>query len=389
MKYWLHILFIVFLSAFNMSAEGTGVVHNIGADVRPSYILPTHGFYNGYNPSGRPLRTGGSMHLGYSFSYSPDSRVGREFPGAYQGVGVGVQTFMAHEALGTPVMLYLFQGAPFARLSDYISLDYEWNLGLSAGWKPNEYLLTGSRQNVYINVGLFLTWRLDKAWDIRIGPEYTHFSNGDTVFPNGGANTFNFRVGARRYFNRKDNICSRPRVFELTEQKQDFRSALSYDIILYGSWRADRMSFNKKLYLINDKFLVAGLQFNPLYHLNHCLSFGPSLDLMYDRSADLIASEVVNNKLVYAYPSFDKQCAFGLSLRGELSMPIFSVNVGGGYNFTSGSDDLEGLYGIFMLKAFLSDSLFINVGYRLSAVLYSHNLMFGLGWRINRKESYN
>lgn len=70
-------------------------------------------------------------------------------------------------------------------------------------------------------------------------------------------------------------------------------------------------------------------------------------------------------------------------------MPLQEKISFAGYNFTCRSDDLEGLYGIFMLKAFLSDSIFINVGYRLCAVLYSHNLMFGLGWRINRKESHN
>jgi hypothetical protein len=63
-------------------------------------------------------------------------------------------------------------------------------------------------------------------------------------------------------------------------------------------------------------------------------------------------------------------------------MPIFAVNVGAGYNFTMGSSDLRGLYGIFVLKAFLTDSIYLNIGYRLSTVLYSHNLMFGLGWRI-------
>ena len=93
----------------------------------------------------------------------------------YPGAGIGVQTFLAHDALGTPVSVYLFQGAPVARLCDRLTLDYEWNLGLSAGWKPNDYLLTGSRLNIYINVGMFLRWRLNDFWDVQIGPEYTHY----------------------------------------------------------------------------------------------------------------------------------------------------------------------------------------------------------------------
>ena len=103
------------VSALNDSPEeglsADKMYHGIGFNVRPSYIMPTHGFYNGWNPMGRPLRFSGSAHLAYSFSYSHDSEQGQLFPGAYQGIGLGVQTFLAHEAMGTPVSLYIFQGA--------------------------------------------------------------------------------------------------------------------------------------------------------------------------------------------------------------------------------------------------------------------------------------
>ena len=145
------------------------------------------------------------------------------------------------------------------------------------------------------------------------------------------------------------------------------------------------MLIGNRLKLINDAFLVAGLQFNPLYHLNQSLSFGPFLDIIYDRSANLIPQVDEEDNFSYSYPSFIKQCAAGLSLRGELRMPIFAINVGAGYNFSYRGSDLRGIYGSFILKAFVSKSMFVNIGYRLSSVLYSHNLMFGLGWRISHK----
>ena len=73
------------------SARDNAVEHAVGVNVRPSYIVPTHGFYNGYNPLGRPLRSGGSAHLNYSFSFSPESVLGSMYPGAYQGAGIDVQ----------------------------------------------------------------------------------------------------------------------------------------------------------------------------------------------------------------------------------------------------------------------------------------------------------
>ena len=374
---------VLFCLCVTLRAEGEIVSHSVGANVRASYIMPTHGFYNGYNSSGRPLRAGGSVHIDYSFSYSPESALGRMYPGAYQGAGIGAQTFSAHEALGTPISLYIFQGSPFVLLSDRLSLGYEWNLGLSAGWKPDEYMLTASRLNIYINVGVFADWRINKYWSLQFGPEYTHYSNGDTSFPNGGANTINFRVGARRHFNRDSEKYCRPRIFEPVESTGRIKDHITYDITLFGAWRADRMLTDAKLYLINEKFLIAGIQFNPLYHLNQSLSFGPSLDIIYDRSANLNAYVDENKELVYSYPDMSRQCAAGLSVRGELRMPVFAVNIGAGYNFSYKESDLRGLYCTFILKTFVTDSMFINFGYRLSSVLYSHNLMFGLGWRFN------
>jgi hypothetical protein len=74
--------------------------------------------------------------------------------------------------------------------------------------------------------------------------------------------------------------------------------------------------------------------------------------------------------------------AAGLSLRGDITMPIFTVGAGFG-GFVLGGDTLRGLYTTFTLQAFVTDRLFLNVAYRLSTLNYTHNLMYGLGWRFN------
>ena len=63
-------------------------------------------------------------------------------------------------------------------------------------------------------------------------------------------------------------------------------------------------------------------------------------------------------------------------------MLIFSVNVGGGWNFIRSGEDMQPFYAIFNLKTFVSQRLFLLIGYRLSTLQYTHNLMFGLGFRI-------
>lgn len=375
-------LMILCATAGNAGADNK-VSHRVSAEVRPVLNMPTHGFYRGYNDYGKAVPMGGSAHLKYSFSLNPESRLGQLFPTAYQGAGVAVHTFFNHEITGTPAILYIFQGTRIADLSRKISLDCEWNLGASYGWKVNE--VVGSKCNIYINVGLPLTWHVSPKYDISFGPEYTHFSNGDTTFPNGGANTVGLRLGVTWKSTGCDTIKDTDINWEKAPgklliqgepelKKQRPAERMSYDIFIYGAWRADRYIQEGKLQIINEPHVVAGMTFNPLYRLNRYFSVGPGLDIMLDRSADL-------NKTIATLP-LTQQTACGVSAKAELTMPYFSINLGAGYNVLTKANDLKGFYTTYNLKAFVSQKLFITMGYRLGSVNYAHNLMFGAGVRL-------
>ena len=149
---------------------------------------------------------------------------------------------------------------------------------------------------------------------------------------------------------------------------------MSYDLFVYGAWRADRYIHEGKLHIINEPHAVAGMTINPLYRLNRYFSVGPGLDVMHDRSADLTGD---TKKLPVT-----RQTALGLSAKTELTMPYFSINLGAGYNILSGADDLKGFYTTYNLKGFISERFFLTIGYRLGSVNYAHNLMFGVGVRL-------
>ena len=369
--------------------ETRKATHRVTLEMRPVLNMPTHGFYRGYNNMGKAVPYAGSAHLKYSFSLNPQSRLGQLYPTSYQGIGVAVHSFFNHDLTGTPVIMYLFQGSRLADLTNKVSLDCEWNLGASYGWKVNE--VVGSRWNIYINVGLPFTWHVNPECDLSFGPEYTHFSNGDTTFPNGGANTVGLRLGvtwksipnaSHREIshienNRQDTMKAPGRLLVQGEPElQQLRPSqrMSYDIIIYGAWRADRYIHEGKLHIVNGPHAVAGLTFNPLYRLNRYFSVGPGMDMMHDRSADLNAE---NQNL-----PFTRQLACGLSAKAELTMPYLSINLGAGYNVLTKANDLKGFYTTYNLKAFLSQKLFLTMGYRLGSVNYAHNLMFGMGIRL-------
>ena len=361
--------------AADTTAEQSDKNYSIGINVRPSYVMATHGFYNGWNPSGRVLRSGGTADVQFAFSNG-----GR---GAYYGAGIAVHTFGANDMLGTPATFYIFQGAPLALICRNLAIGYEWNLGLSSGWKDNG-IVTVSPMNVYINVAALFTWKINRYWDCIFGPEYTHFSNGDTRFPNGGANTINFRLGAKRHIFSSEKL-NVENIFQPGSSECSFKERISYDVSAYGGWRADRSVDKGKLHIFNQAFPVACLNFNPLYVINRYISAGPSVDLLYDRSANLVV-DAQDDKVTFSYPRVIDQTSVGLSARAELKMPIFAVNIGIGYGLQIGNhnrchSDLNAFYGIFALKAFTTDRLYLSISYRLSSVLYSHNLLFGIGWR--------
>lgn len=377
-------LVLLIISTISLQAKITDscavkVMHRVTAEIRPVLNMPTHGFYRGYNKMSKAVPYAASAHLKYGFSHSPDSELGQLYPTAYQGVGMAVQTFFNKDLVGTPVLMYLFQGSRIADLGKKISLDYEWNLGASYGWKVNE--VVGSRWNIYINVGLPFTWHINPHYDISFGPEYTHFSNGDTTFPNGGANTVGVRLGVTwktvEHGSEMPEEKAPGRLLvqgDIEQAKLKFAERMSYDLMIFGAWRADRYLNEGKLQIINEPHAVAGMTFNPLYRLNRYFSVGPGLDLMLDRSADLSAD-------TQTLP-ITRQSACGLSAKAELTMPYLSVNLGAGYNILTGANDLKGFYTTYNLKSFISKKLFLTIGYRLGSVNYAHNLMFGVGIRL-------
>ena len=126
------------------------------------------------------------------------------FPIPIRVFGISYHTFFSPAELGNPVSVYAFQGSRIAQLSPRLSFDYEWNFGASFGWKKYDELsnpqnvLIGSKINAYINLGFLLNWQVHKYWKLAAGVDLTHFSNGNTHYPNGGLNVIGGRIGIVR-----------------------------------------------------------------------------------------------------------------------------------------------------------------------------------------------
>lgn len=349
-------------------------VHQLMFDYRPGAILHTNDFLRGKNPEVRTMNHDMGYYLKYAFSAPEGSEQARIYRDTYQGIGIGWNEF--NPQLGNPVSVFLLQGARIASLSNRLALNYEWNLGLTFGWNPYDEIdnpdnkLIGSRVTAYIGFDLYLRWIASRHVDLNFGLNVTHYSNGNTQFPNLGLNTAALRIGAAYYINRHS-----PRLLYRHEAMPAVSHDITYDLILYGAWhqRGYYMS-DGEAYILPGTYAVAGFNFNPMYRFNHWLKAGLSLDGTYDRGANVDLAGV-------APESVWRQMALGASARVEFCMPYFAINFGIGSNFVNATDDFHGIYELLALKLNLSRRFLLHIGYCLNDFHRPKHLMLGVGWR--------
>lgn len=366
--------------------------HGIGVEIRPEYIFPTNPFLQGDNPARKLIRSAFSAHVKYSFRYRPGSLADRVYGGVYQGIGFGRYSFGEPLQIGNPWAFYLFQGARIARIRPWLSFNYEWNFGLSAGWKPydgvyNSYnKMIGSGMNAYINTNFYLRWMLTPRLGLTSGLTLTHFSNGNTNFPNAGLNTIGVRIGVDYNFARKDDLSAMAAADRMPLPV--FRRHMTYDFVVFGSWRRKGVDYLEGQILAPEKYPVFGFNFAPMYNPGYKLRLGVSLDGVFDGSANIAVDE---NSGYYGgdversdilRPDLRDQFALGLSGRVEYVMPYFTVGIGMGTNFI-GKGDLKTFYQVLALKVALSKDAFLHVGYNLQKFRTPSFLMLGVGFRFN------
>ena len=366
-------------------------VHGLRVEGRPESIFPTSSVLKGENAEGRIIRGAFSTHVKYLFRYCPGSIDERIYGDVYQGVGLGFYNFGESRQLGNPVAFYLFQGARISSLAPWLSLYYEWNFGLSAGWKPydsyyNSYnTMIGSKVNAYINANFYLRWRLSPRVSLLSGLTVSHFSNGNTKIPNAGLNTIGGNIGLECNFYRKDDLKSLERKVALTTQP--FRRHFTYDFVFFGSWHDRLVKTSDGFSPSPEAYPVFGFNFTPMYNLNYKFRLGVSLDGTFDGGANLYTEGDVYGKVDKSdivRPPLGDQFALGLSGRVEYVMPFFVVGVGIGANVI-GKNDLNMFYQLLTLKIALSRAVFLHVGYRLQNFNEPNFLMLGIGFRFNGK----
>lgn len=340
------------------------------------------------------MRSACSAHLKYSFRLPPGTAADRVYGSSYQGIGLGYFDFGNHREMGTPVALYAFQGARITGITPRLSLNYEWGFGASFGWKPYDYLsnpnntVMGSKVNAYLSAGIHLSWILSPQFDLNIGATAVHFSNGNTRYPNTGLNTIDFKIGVAYNFNRDIDKTLQP-LQQIPVPA--FPRHVSYDLMLFGSWRRKAVDVPGGQVPAPGKYGVAGFCFAPMYNFGYKFRAGVSLDGVYDASANIYTKDYAtqldgaSEEEAFGTPPLRKQLSLGVSARGEWVMPYFTVGIGFGANILHGGGDLQSFYQILALKIDMTRDTFLHVGYNLKDFHEPNYLMLGIGYRFNNR----
>lgn len=368
--------------------DSSATIHRLEIEALPGTILHTSSFLKGYNPEVRTMNHAFTARLKYAFQPRPNTDEALIYKGVYQGAGIAWHHF--NPQLSNPLSVYIFQGATLATLTPRLSLNYEWNFGLTFGWKaydketnPDNHVI-GSKVTAYMDADLYLRWMLSPQLDLNLGVTATHFSNGNTALPNAGLNTVSAKLSLAYYINRTPPT-------DNSRQLPSFLRHWSTDVVVFGAWKRKSVEAadGTGLKPLPEKFPVAGIMVNPMYNLNHWLNVGASLDMYFDRAANIEVTQLSERHrqeqgrdFTIDYPAATRQITAGLSARTELVMPYFAINFGIGHNFINASSpDFNGFYETLALKIKLSRRLFAHIGYSLYDFYYPNNLMIGIGYR--------
>ena len=361
--------------------------HRLEGEYRGGYIFQTNRFLAGYNEREKVIDRFNAMHLKYAFQARKGTLEERVFGGVYQGVGVAWYRFGNRREVGEPGVVYLFQGARIARFSPCVSLNYEWNFGLSWGWHPydkehNSYnVMMGSRVNAFINTNFYLDWEASSRVRLRLGLDLSHFSNGNTRLPNAGLNTIGAKLGLV-YCLDGDKT---ERFKTLMEGMPVFQRHMSYDVVLFGSWRRKVYEESGEFVLSPSAYAVLGAGVSAMYNLSYKVRLGGAFDVVYDASANEFYAHDPSMGSGFVKPPLSAKVALGVSARAEYVMPFFTVGVGLGRNVLHRGGELKAFYQMLYLKLAVTRSTFLHVGYRLQEFSTPNYLMLGVGFRLNNK----
>ena len=313
----------------------------------------------------------------------------------YYGIGVGFYDFNSKQS-GHPISAYLVQGGTLKAFSDKSILEYEWNFGSSFNWKtydpvtnPNN-LVIGAKANIYFAANLFYIHALSKELDLNTGITFNHVSNGATHMPNAGVNTISAFVGLTYHFDRERvkniyNPLLRAPVYENSRLISDYSV---YATVRQRKFPKEETGLSSKF--VDQNFFVAGFSYALLHMPDYEYRYGGGIDLVYDESAGYKIKKIGERPdgSDITESNYGKTCGrfgLGLSARGDVVMPKYTVTGQIGYEVIKGKKQDSPFYQIFSVRVPLWNGVYTSFVLRIQKFSKAQYMFLGIGYTFDHK----
>ncbi len=354
-------------------------------------VLQTCDFYSGENAI--PIYA--SESIKYIFTSPGDKWQQIAYGMPYYGLGITATQFGKSDVLGNPISIYLVQGATMYQFTPRSSLNYELNLGISTGWKPydpfdnRENVVIGSVMNVHVAANIYYKWHISKKIDLHLGATLFHASNGSSKQPNHGINTLAGYFEMAYNFDREQQISKyNP---ELTVP--EFQEHFEHDVQMILSSTNRKMDFEEGTIpnTYNDReFNIYGLNYYSMRTTNYKYKYGVGAELLYDESSNATVYPRYSDIDQTYYQVTDlapmrERLSLGLTVRGELVRPLYSIFANIGYSVIQPNKDMKRLYQSVGVKVPLQNNLYGTFGVRATNFSVAQFLYWSLGYTFNKK----
>ncbi len=314
----------------------------------------------------------------------------------YIGLGIYMANFYGRKKdIGLPFSVYLFQGAQLFKFDPYSSLNYEFNLGASFNWEPYDPLdnpdndIMGAPSAIHFSANLYYQRKIAKKLDLNAGVNFSHFSNGARHYPNNGMNMAGAFIELAYHFNRDYPFPPKESPFAIPKPPRTYE----HEILLLLSNRnakVDTVGTGLASKFTERNFKVLGLSYSFLWNGSHRYKWGPSVEFSYDESAGVTSwrQQLEDGKYYdrVELGKFSERLSLGVSMKGEMVMPLYSFFANVGYDIVHANNDFKRLYQIIGIKFYLRDPFFATAAVRATNFSVVQYLYINFGYTIRPRK---
>jgi len=390
------LLFCLFLINYNLFADDTikpdvyRYTKTIHFYYQPGLVIQTHAFVQGENPQNKS----------YGFFQSFTAQYGLHTDGRklwQQLYGYPVWGFGAYSAyfpgdyeLGRPLAVYAYINAPFKRWKKW-RINYEVDFGISFNWKSHDlhengyYYPIGSYAAVFFDFGINSVVELSKRFNLYLGLNFTHFSNGSVKLPNLGVNLASTRIGINYLFNERPEY--------ITRVKPPYLKEWEWLIILSPSIKQVAFSYVD----VSDDTLATAFNYG-VYTLStginrqvsHKIKIGGGVDFSYNGAygAD---TTLINGTPEKAAATFGDKFLIGIFPSFELVINHISILAQPGFYIylpETESQDVPTTYQRVGIRYYFPGNIVAGVNVRAYNFSKADFIEFNVGYTLKWKKSY-